>query len=77
MLGKVNTTVTALLMKVKVKFLSHVLTLCDPMDWSPPGSSVHGILQARVLEWISTAFSRGSSQPRDRLGTAGQVTDAL
>ena len=41
------------------------LTLCDPMDCSPPGSSVHGILQARVLEWIAISFSRGSSWPRD------------
>ena len=41
-------------------------TLCDPMDYSPPGSSVHGILQARILEWVAMPFSRGSSQPRDR-----------
>ena len=41
------------------------LTLCNPMDGSPPGSSVHGILQARILEWISIPFSRGSSQPED------------
>ena len=41
-------------------------TLCDPMDCSPPGSSVHGILQARILEWVAISFSRGSSQPRDR-----------
>ena len=41
------------------------LTLCDPMDCSPPGSSVHGILQARVPEWVAISFSRGSSQPRD------------
>ena len=40
------------------------LTLCDPMDCSPPGSSVHGILQARILEWVAIPFSRGSSQPR-------------
>ena len=40
------------------------LTLCDPMDCSPPGSSVHGILQARILEWTAIPFSRGSSQPR-------------
>ena len=40
-------------------------TLCHPMDCSPPGSSVHGILQARVLEWVAISFSRGSSQPRD------------
>ena len=36
--------------------------LCDPMDCSPPGSSVHGILQARILEWVAISFSRGSSQ---------------
>ena len=41
-------------------------TLCDPMDCSPPGSSVHGIFQARVLEWIAISFARGSSWPRDR-----------
>ena len=40
--------------------------LCDPIDGSPPGSSVHGILQARILEWVAMASSRGSSQPRDR-----------
>ena len=41
-------------------------TLCDPMDCSLPGSSIHGIFQARVLEWVAISFSRGSSQPRDR-----------
>ena len=41
-------------------------TLSDPVDCSPPGSSVHGILQARVLEWVAMPSSRGSSQPRDR-----------
>ena len=41
------------------------LTLCDPTDCSPPGSSVHGILQARILEWVAMPFSRGSSHPRD------------
>ena len=40
--------------------------LCDPMDCSPPGSSVHGILQARILEWVAISFCKGSSQPRDR-----------
>ena len=39
--------------------------LCDPMDSSLPGSSVHGIFQARILEWVAISFSRGSSQPRD------------
>ena len=41
-------------------------TLWDPMDYSPPGSSVHGTLQARVLKWVAIPFSRGSSQPRDQ-----------
>ena len=41
-------------------------TLCDPMDCSPLGSSVHGILQARILEWVAISFSRGSSWPRDQ-----------
>ena len=40
-------------------------TLCDPMECSPPGSSVHGIHQTRILEWVAISFSRGSSQPRD------------
>ena len=40
-------------------------TLCKPMNWSPPGSSVHGVLQARILEWAAFASSRGSSQPTD------------
>ena len=40
--------------------------LCDPMDSSPPGSSVHGILQATILKWVAMPSSRGSSQPRDR-----------
>ena len=41
-------------------------TLCDPMDCSLSGSSVHGIFQARGLEWIAISFSRRSSQPRNR-----------
>ena len=41
-------------------------TLCNPMNCSPPGLSVHGIFQARILEWIAIPFSRGISQPRDR-----------
>ena len=42
------------------------LTLCDPVECSPSGSSVHGILQARILEWVAISYSRGSSHPRDR-----------
>ena len=44
--------------------LSHV-QLCNPMDCGPPGCSVHGILLARILEWVAMPFSRGSSWPRD------------
>ena len=40
-------------------------TLCDPIKYSPPGSSVHGISQARILEWVAMPFSRGSSQVRN------------
>ena len=40
-------------------------TLCDPSDCSPPNSSVYGIFQARVLEWVAISYSRGSSRPRD------------
>ena len=47
------------------KLLQLCLTLCNPMDCSPPGSSVYGILQARVLEWVAMSSSRGYSQPRD------------
>ena len=51
---------------VCAKLLQLCLTLCDPMDCSLPGSSVHGILQARILKWVDISFSRGSSQPRNR-----------
>ena len=46
--------------------LSHVLLFCDPLDGSPPGSSVHGVLQVRTPEWVAISSSRGSSWPRDR-----------
>ena len=50
--------------------LQSPLTLCDPLECSLPGSSVHGIFQARMLEWVVTYFSRGSSPPRDRARTS-------
>ena len=50
---------------MRVKSLQSCLTLCDPMDCDPPGSSVYGIVQARILEWVAMASSRGSSPPRD------------
>ena len=48
------------------KSLQSCLTLCDPTDYSPPCSSVHGILQARILEWVTMPSARGSFQPRDQ-----------
>ena len=51
---------------VVVQLLSCVLLFCDPMDYNPPDSSVHGIFQTRILEWVVISFSRGSSRPRDR-----------
>ena len=47
-------------LKVKVLVTQSCPTLCDPMDYRPPGSSVHGILQARILEWVAVSFSSGS-----------------
>ena len=53
-------------LSVRVLVPQSCLTLCSAMDSSPPGSSVHGILQARIREWIASPFSRGSSWPRDQ-----------
>ena len=47
------------------QLLQSGLILCDPVDCSPPGSSVHGLLQAGILEWVAMPSSRGSSQPKD------------
>ena len=51
--------------KYCAKSLQLSLTLCDPMDHSLPGSSVHRIFQERILEWVAMPSSRGSSQPKD------------
>ena len=51
---------------MKLKATQSHPTLCHSMDFSPPGYTVHGIFQARILEWVAIPFSRGSSQPRDR-----------
>ena len=53
-------------MAVHAKLFQLCLTLCDPVDCTPPDSSVLGILQARILEWVAIFFSRGSSQSRDQ-----------
>ena len=47
-------------------FAKFSLTLCDPMDCNPPGSSVHGISQARILEWVALSSARGSSWSRNQ-----------
>ena len=52
--------------KVKVLLAQLCLTLCNPIDCSQPGSSVPGILQTRILEWVAMPTSRGSSPPRDQ-----------
>ena len=52
---------------VCAKLVQYCLTLCDPMDCSPPSSSVHGILLSRILEWVAVPSSRESSWPRDRI----------
>ena len=51
---------------MKVLVAQSCLTLWDPMDCSPPASSVHGILQAGIMEWVAISYSGGSSRPRDR-----------
>ena len=51
---------------LRAKLSQSCLTLCNLMGYSPPGSSVHGILQARILEWVAISFSSESSRPRDR-----------
>ena len=53
------------------------LTLCDPVDCSPPCSSVHGIFQARVLEWVAFSFSRGFSRPSDQTQVSCIVSKTL
>ena len=58
-------TILPILVCVESEVAQSCPTLCDPMCCSLPGSSVCGIFQARVLEWVAISFSRGSSQPRD------------
>ena len=62
---------------VWVKVAQSRLTLCDPMDCSPPGSPVHGILQARILEWVAMPSSGGSSQPRHQTQVSCVACDSL
>ena len=62
---------------VHAKSLQSCLTLGNSMGCSPPGSSVCGILQARILEWVAMPFSRGSSQPRNQTRSPAQQADSL
>ena len=58
---------TPMKQKVACSVTQLCLTLCDPMDYTPPGSSVHGIFQARILERVAIFSSKGSSRPRDQI----------
>ena len=64
---------------MEMLFTQSCLTLCNPMDCNPPSSSVHGLLQARKLEWVAISFSRASSPPRDQthLGSPELRSDSL
>ena len=64
-------------MKVKVLVTQSCPTLGNPMDCSPPGSSVNVILQARILEWVAISFSSGSSQSRDWIWVSCKQADSL
>ena len=76
MVSQEETCLSLVALKVKVKLLTP--TLCDdPVDCSPPGSSDHGTLQARILEWLAISFSRRTSQSRDRTRVASLEADAL
>ena len=70
-------TIIKLNICLHTKSLQLCLTLCDPMDCSPPGSCVHGILQARILEWVAVPSSRGPSQPRDQAWISRTAGDSL
>ena len=61
----IRAAMTKILFYICIKVAQWCLTLCDAMDCSPPGSSFHGILQARIVEWITMLSSKGSSWPRE------------
>ena len=67
-----------MLYTMSVRLAAQLCTaLCDPMDYSLPGSPVHGILQVRILEWVAIPFSRGFSQPRDQTLVSCIAEDTL
>ena len=55
-----------IILLVQCSSLCYILSLCNPVDYSPPGSSVHGISQARIQEWVAISSCRASSQPKDQ-----------
>ena len=59
-------TYTAAAAAAAAKSLKSCLTLCNPIDGSPPGSTIPGILQARTLEWVAISYTRGYFPPRDK-----------
>ena len=63
--------------EVKVLVLQLCPTFCNPMDCNPPGSSVHGIFQARILEWVAIPFFSGSSQTKDQTQVSSLQADSL
>ena len=62
---------------MRAKSSQSCLTLCNPKNCSLPGSSVHGIFQARILEWVAISFSRGSSWPKNRTWLSSLQADSL
>ena len=65
--GSLHHTCTSVITESESEVVQSCPTLCDPVDCSLPGSSLHGFLQAKILEWVAISFSRGSSWPRDRI----------
>ena len=64
-------------MKVKLLVAWWCPTLCNPMDWSPPGSSVHGISQVRILKWVTIPFPGDPPDPRIKPGPPALQADSL
>ena len=69
-LGRCTAAAVGIGFCVPAESLQLAPTPYDPMDCSPPGSSVHGILQARILEWVAMPSSRGSSRPKDGISVS-------
>ena len=76
-LGKNNWMFLGIALIFTDQLLSHVQIFVTPWDCSPPGSSVHGISQARTLDWVSISSSRGSTWPRDQIPSSALQADSL